>query len=400
MRSQKLEEILLTQPIVSSHSHHLPDEEQAGMTLAKILANAYTAQKWLGLPTPVNAAEADAWISKIGNRSFYVWLERSLQELYNIQDPLSSRTWHVFDESIRDAYQDPQWHLSLLQDKCRYERIANDAPWNPGSNLGHASLFSPVFRINSFLCGYDKDAKDSNGNNAQILYGTQIDDIDAYIDLIRTKIEEKKKAGCTALKSAIAYFRPIHVAPVTKEQAQAALRFAGTKGTAEDIRNFQDYVFEQICLLAAELDIPMQIHTGLGKMNQTNAMQIQGLISRNPETTFVLMHGSYPWTDDYAGLLFSYRNTIADICWLPHISPSAACRTLHELMEVCDLDRIVWGCDTWTSEESYGVRMAFLQVLAKVLNEKIASGYFSEDLACRYAKAVLYENANRIFKQH
>jgi len=400
LRSKKLEEILLTQPIVSSHSHHLPDEEQRGMTLAKMLANAYTAQKWLGLPTPTKAIEVDDWLSKICNRSFYVWLERALQYLYDIQEPLSSRTWLVYDERIREAYQDPQWHLSLLQGTCKYERIANDSPWNPGSDLGHPELFSPVFRINSFLCGYDKDARDSNGNNAQLLYKTQIDDMDDYIHLLRKKVEEKKKTGCTALKSAIAYFRPIHVAPASKKQAQAALNFAGTNGTDEDIRNFQDYVFEQICKLSAEFDIPMQIHTGLGKMNQTNAMQIQGLVSRNPETTFILMHGGYPWTDDYAGLLFSYRNVIADTCWLPHISPSAAYRTLHELMEVCDLDRVVWGCDTWTSEESFGARMAFLQVLSTVLNEKIASGYFSEDLACSFAKAILYENANRIFKQH
>ncbi|MGI6298868.1 MAG: hypothetical protein ACOX1T_06765, partial [Saccharofermentanales bacterium] len=33
----------------------------------------------------------------------------------------------------------------------------------------------------------------------------------------------------------------------------------------------------------------------------------------------------------------------------------------------------------------------FLQVLSTVLNEKIASGYFSEDLACSFAKAILYE---------
>lgn len=399
MSNPSLDRLLANHPIISSHSHHLPDSEQAGLSLAKILQNAYTAKKWLGVATPTAADEVDDWLSRFGTRSFFVWLERGIQQLYDIREPLGSKTWSIYDERIRQAHQDPNWHLRVLQDVCRYEGIANDCPWDPGCDLGHPELFHPVFRINSFLCGYDKDARDSNGNNAQLLYQTKIDDIDEYVALLRRKILEKKAAGCTALKSAIAYFRPIHIAPATKDQAQVALRYEGTRGDEQDIRHFQDYIFEQMCVLSAELDIPLQIHTGLGKMNQTNAMQIQGLVARHPDTTFILMHGSYPWTDDYCGLALSYRNVIADICWLPMISPTAACRTLHELIEVCDADRIVWGCDTWTSEESVGARMAFQSVLSRVLNEKMTEGYLTEDQALHYAKGILYDNAKRVFKR-
>lgn len=396
--SEALHSRLSTQPIISSHSHHLPDGEQSGLTLARILQNAYTARKWLGIPSPADATEVDAWLEKVGNRSFFIWLERAMQRLYGIAERLNAKTWPAYDAQVRAAHQDPQWHLRVLQDICHYERIANDCPWDPGSDLGHPDLFHPVFRINSFLAGYDKNGVDSNGNNAQLLYQARIDDIDEYIALLRQQIVDKKRAGCTALKSAIAYFRPIHIAPATREQAQVALRYAGTRGTEQDIRQFQDYVFEQICTLSAELDIPMQIHTGLGKMNQTNAMQVQGLVARHPDTTFILMHGSYPWTDDFAGLAFSYRNVIADLCWLPMISPMAAERALHELIEVCDADRIVWGCDTWTSEESLGARMAFEHVLSRVLSQKIADGWLSEDMAVRYARGILHDNADRVFK--
>ena len=37
---------------------------------------------------------------------------------------------------------------------------------------------------------------------------------------------------------------------------------------------------------------------------------------------------------------------------------------LHELIERATLDRIFWGCDTWTAEESFGALLAFRHVLA------------------------------------
>ena len=55
-----------------------------------------------------------------------------------------------------------------------------------------------------------------------------------------------------------------------------------------DIRVFQNYVFDKICEIAAELSMPVQIHTGLGLMTGSNAMQLQPLIARNPNTTFGL----------------------------------------------------------------------------------------------------------------
>lgn len=117
------------------------------------------------------------------------------------------------------------------------------------------------------------------------------------------------------------------------------------------------------------------------------------LIAANPSTTFWLMHGSYPWTADIAGLAHLYSNVWADLCWLPLISPTAAHRLINELIDVCNSDRVVWGCDTWTGEESYGARMAFIEVLCKVLHERVEAKLMYESDAIRYAKAVLYDNA-------
>jgi len=71
---------------------------------------------------------------------------------------------------------------------------------------------------------------------------------------------------------------------------------------------------------------------------------------------------------------------------------------LHELIEVGTLDKITWGCDTWSSEESFGALLALRHVLATVLSEKIASGYLNMKDACLIIDHILYKNASELYK--
>ena len=251
----------------------------------------------------------------------------------------------------------------------------------------------PAYRINSFFYGYNQTAKDHNGSNIQVMTNRIITDIEEYMGFLCEVLRERKQAGCAVLKCALAYDRSLDFGNAEKAQAQRAMR---EDADAQDIKAFQDYVFDWVCKAAADLNMPFQIHTGLGLMMGSNAMQMQPLIARNPNTTFLLMHGSYPWTHEIAGLTHAYSNVWADLCWLPLISSAAAYRLLHELIDVCDADRVVWGCDTWTSEESYGARLAFLDVLSRVLSQRVQAGLMREKDAMRYAKAVMHDNAARL----
>ena len=56
-----------------------------------------------------------------------------------------------------------------------------------------------------------------------------------------------------------------------------------------------------------------------------------------------------------------------------------------------------WGCDTWTSEESYGARLATEQAFGKALTHLINDGAFDVEYAKYVAKRVLYENPKEIF---
>jgi hypothetical protein len=314
-----------------------------------------------------------------------------------MDQPLSGAVWDEYNHRIIKAHENPSWHLEILQRICGYQAVVQDSYWNAGDNNGHPEIFKPAFRINYFLCGYNHEARDHNGNNAQHAYGQHIDDIKSYTEFIYRTIKEKKEGGCSSLKSAIAYDRTIEIGAATAEEAQAAMGFGRSEPSAATVRKFQDYVFDTICIIAAELKIPFQIHTGLGLMTNTNPMQLQSLIARHPKTTFVLMHGGYPWMDDIFGLVHVYPNVVVDLCWLPLISSSAAIRFLHELLDVCNADKIVWGCDTWTSEESLGALLSMADVLSTVLEEKISAGKMTKNNALRLAEGIMRNNAKHWF---
>jgi hypothetical protein len=391
----QLLEFIEQQPVVNTHCHHRKSDEFQNFSLGRLIENSYVG--WCNAEPGTTREERRLFLHRVRNRSYFVWLQRSLQELYGFEDTLTADNWDEWSRTLKNAHQNPDSHIMVLKQRCRYNKIILDAYWDPGSDNGLPDLFVPTYRINMYLYGYNRLSEDHNGNNPQRIYDRNITDIDSYIDFMREIVVKKKDAGCVALKSALAYDRSIDFHSVPKADARRVFEKNDSKITAEEIRDFQDFIFFELCAIAGDLNIPFQCHTGLGEIDRTNAMQMREAIVKHPDTTFVLFHGSYPWLDDLCALMHRYPNVYADLCWLPIISPSAAKRLLHEILEVGNGDRIVWGCDTWTSEESYGSLLAFRSVFAETLSEKVESGYFDIEEARRLAVNVLSRNAMDLY---
>ncbi len=373
---------------VNTHSHHMPDSSFDDFSLQTLLNNSYV--RTLG-GTLDDLGAREAYLARVRHTAHFFWLERALKALYGL-DELTADTWEQADEAVRVAHAKPGRHLRLLCEDCRYDRVVLDAHWEPGSDCGHPELFAPTLRVNPFFFGYAEDAADHNGNHAPT--GRQVGDIDLYCDRVRTVIVQKKTSGCVALKSALAYDRGLDFTETSKEAAQRAFR---ADRTSADIKAFQDYVFFAICRVAAELKLPFQNHTGLGKFRRTGAMQLHEVIDKNPDTTFVLFHGGYPFLDDVCGLAHNYSNVFPDLCQLPLISTGAAKRMLESLVDVCLSDRICWGCDTQTSEESYGALLAVRHTLARALSAMVEEGRLGISDAKVIAEDILAGNAEKLY---
>ena len=378
---------------VNCHSHHEQDNFFVGLNLEKILRKSYV--QWSGVEFDDDAESRARYLEKVRYKSFFRSLQNALTRLYGFSEELSPDNWDTYSETIAKRHKDPAWQISILTDICRYETTILDAYWEPGSKNVHPDVFNSTFRVDSLFFGYDKNVLDHDGNNAYRFYGAEYDNIDDYMDFVKKLIAEKIAAGSVCLKNAIPYDRNVKYKLVGKSEENRVFQRSGY--TQEDVVNFQDYFFHEVCGVAAELNVPVQCHTGMGCLDNTRAINMLELIRQHPKTKFSLMHGSFPWCGDILAYLDLHPNVFVDICWLPLLSPSVAENMLHGLIEVGTSDRVVWGCDTWTSEESFGARLALNDVLARVLKDKIKRGYFGLADSEIVAGNILRNNAHALF---
>jgi len=163
-------------------------------------------------------------------------------------------------------------------------------------------------------------------------------------------------------------------------------------------------MMHQVLDLAKEFDLPVQIHTGLQAGNgnditNSNPTHLINLFMEYPEVNFCLFHSSYPYGGELSVLAKNFPNVFIDMCWTPVISPSYSIRYLNEWLETVPANKImVFGGDYSVVELVYAHSVFARRIVAKVLIDKVKTGYFSEEEAKYIALKLLRENALEIFK--
>jgi len=383
---------------ISTHSHHLPDDHfEEDFGLKKLIDKTYSS--WCGFELGSTDEEHEVFINSLRHRSFFFWLEKALKELYGIPEDLSADSFALFDGKVREAHEkDKGRHIRLLKEACNFDKVILDAYWGPGSDNGHPELFKSTFRIDSYMLSYDKEKTDHDDTNAFLMFGEEFESPDSVLDHIEKKLIEGKEKSVVSIKCASAYSRGVDFDLSTKERARKVFEVSREIRTEEDEKAFQDYLFHGVCELAGGLNLPFQVHTGLGLLDKTNAIRLLPAIQNHPDTKFVLFHGGYPWSDDVLGLVHYYpRQVYPDLCWLPLISPERAIAFVSESVEIVQRGAVCWGCDAWASEESYGAVLAARHILAKAFSAKIEEGYFSFSDACAYIQGILRDNAKTLY---
>lgn len=387
-----------TMPVFSDHEHHLPDAFfSEGMSLDKSLQRSYVA--WTGFVPDGTEASRIALLDNARFNSYFYWYERGLQAMHGVSDPITAENWYTVSTLLRRHYaEDPDLHWKALL-RAGYERLIQDAYWNPGDDMGHPGAFVPTFRIDKFMYGYHPDQVAPDDIYPWAHYGFGGGTLDDYVALLRDTVRSRHAAGrVAALKCAEAYNRGLDLAEDDREAAQAAFGRPPALVSPEARRLFSNYIFHRACELAIELDVPFQIHTGLASLAGSNPIQLIPILERYPTARFVLFHTGYPWTAEAAGLAHNYGNVLPSLTWTATISTSAAIRALHELIDVsCSINRITWGSDCWVPEESIGALQAWRYIVAHVLAERFDDGRLRAADVSVLARKLMHENGRAIY---
>ena len=298
-----------------------------------------------------------------------------------------------------------KWFDSAFN-KCNFEIMLVDQWWNHYNVEYDTMYYALVFRTNSLVTMITKVAETKVINDVNLLKLLGCDPIpartiDEYISVMDSVFKIFMMQNMVSLKNSLAYNRTIEFDFVTHDEATKL--FVKNNLTPEESKKLQDYMFHWLIEKSIERDFPIQIHTGYlngtGRMlDYGHPMKLLPLFIRYPKAKFVLFHGAYPWTSDFVSLGKHFPNVYLDIVWLPQISRTEAIRTLHEIFDCVPYNKISWGGDVRTIEESAGSLEIGKEVVATVLAERIEKGWLEEDLACDMARKLFRENAIDIYK--
>jgi uncharacterized protein len=408
--------LIETLPVVSSHEHHFPDEFHQGLTLERLFENSYLftmaesggkaslssrdflkpvrGQKRI-FSIPVDDPDKRGEFLEYSRyNSYFVWLQKSLQHIYQIDGDLSSENWDLISCTMAERHANGQVHLEILQKVAGYRRIVLDPFWEYGSHNGHPELFSPTMRTDMFVTSFHPDALDHDGNSPFLCYtNAPTSNFDDYLDFLENLFTGWRNAGAVAMKSASAYDRSLNYEESDRLTAKRVFFREPKEVSLTERKAYEDFMFNWFCELCARLGVPFQVHTGLGKLSGSRPIFLEPVILRHPQIHFVLFHAGYPWYDEMAGLLHNHSNISVDMVWVPLISTTGAALALHEFIEVAQSgDLIGWGGDAFTSEEAFGALLAWRHVVAKVLSEKVDDGYLSLVTAEKQAHKLVYAN--------
>jgi uncharacterized protein len=238
-------------------------------------------------------------------------------------------------------------------------------------------------------------------------------DFASYEAAMHRKLELDKQHGAVALKFEAPYFRSlVNITDPPREQAEAIYNkyHAGGVPTADEYRIFQDYIFRSLIAQAGPLHLEVHIHSAVGSGNyyhlsEGNAMDLENILRdpRYKDTTFVLIHGGFPYTAQSIWLA-ALPNVYLDTSeFNTLIYPAQYSRILKEWFEIFP-EKIVFGSDCFPYSREIAVPETYWLAVqtartaaAAALAEMVSEGEISEARALEIARGYFHDNTARLF---
>ncbi|MBN1675331.1 MAG: amidohydrolase family protein [Kiritimatiellae bacterium] len=254
-------------------------------------------------------------------------------------------------------------------------------------------------------------------HHLQRFSGIDVLNLDRLVDALNVAIDSFKSTGrLNAFKVGIAYQRDLVVLDPPRYEAERAFsRLRSTKTfrdglqqndgavNAAEGRPLGDYMLHRLLERAHDEDIPVQIHTGYlagnwGSLAGTKASFLIPLFDKYREVRFDIFHASWPWASELGTIAKNYPNVYPDMCWMWTMNPAECERALGEWLDGVPFNKIfAFGADTGQPWCDVGYALQARIGIARVLEQKIEAGYFSEATARDVAAAIMLQNGESFY---
>ena len=396
-------------PLIDTHEHMERDQQGRyyGADLFDIIKNTFYL--WADLvssgmppePWPPNENDDEKkwrvlrqYLPNVVASGFYRGIILGLKAIHGFTgEDLDDSNWRPINEAIRSAYSDPHWPAKVMREKTHIGMAINDVD---GFNMDR-SLFLPSLKFDYLLRG----ATASGREQIAEIDNEQFSHFDAYVQFLDQKISEFKRKGAVALKTVTPYYRGFDYQEVSADEARRVFRVDGNP-TPDEQKKVEDFAFHFVIRKAIELDLPVQIHTGILAQNSIylphcNPSHLNGLFLRYPQCRFILFHGGYPFSDELGVLVKTFPNVFLDLCWMPWISLRLTKQYLNIWLELIPVNKFMWGGDAHRAECIHGHWLLAQQAVCEVLSEKVREGALTFGNALLIAQGIFHNNAQSLF---
>ena len=237
----------------------------------------------------------------------------------------------------------------------------------------------------------------------------------AFDERIRTVASDPK---IISLKTVIAYRTGLDLQPLTAQEVSKSVdrlkrspdsvglfaRIHVPRSTRDDVKRVRDYILWRALELSIELNLPFQIHSGMGDQDLDIKTARPGLLAavfrdeRLRHAKIILLHGAYPFYEEGAYLATIFPNVYLDLSeFNPMIGPGVS-RVISTILEQAPFTKVVYSSDAFGSPELQWIagkkgRMA----LSSCLGAAVDAGNLSRDAARTAARLILADNARLIY---
>jgi hypothetical protein len=402
---ERLHAYIATLPVVDCHEHTLlPDSRPVVVDLWTILRNSDVCDDLIsaGMPAEwrpdLDWDRAAPYLGAVENTGFWRSLLLAFRELFDFTaDELTSENWRSLSQAIQAANLRPDWYAEVLQRRALIDvtlRVQGDEA-DPYAIDRH--FFAPLIKFDDWIVRAGPDTREQMAATT----GGTAHKLDDYLDALDSAFQRAHAGGAAGAKSMLAYRRSLdHTQPDRGTVAQLWNR--ASLSTAET-RILEDFMAHEVAARAGRWKLPYQIHVGYGSWQanivaHANPLLLNGLIDAHPRTTFVLLHGGYPFVGELGTLAKNHPNVYLECGWLAYIAPVAYRRALSEWLDSVPATKLLaFSADCLHIEQTFGALILTRRLLAQVLADKIEDGW-STRLAESVAARLLHGSAAELYR--
>jgi len=238
--------------------------------------------------------------------------------------------------------------------------------------------------------------------------------LDKYIKAVKHAVKEE---GAIAAKSVAAYTTGLEFSKVPDDDAEKAFESIRSRislgekltdqflASVKEAKTLMDYLIFKTATICGELDVPIQIHVGIGDspvldLRKANPILLYDLINDEDakKTKIIFVHTGYPYVEEAGYLANQYPNVYLDLSEMtPFISYGIKDKLLR-LLEMCPTNKILYGSDGYHIPELFWIaaletRKSLIEVTEHFIDKKLVE----EEWISNVSKQILFENSKRVY---